>query len=204
MNTKSKSIIRPVIVLAGFSLVLSAVYFLAITYGMKNLQLFAFMIIAIPSICVAISAFLCGYNAPEWKWKRGILIGIVLAVLTYGVGTFSTNIFNVSPDSLSKQDALMSELYDELDRKAYEAMLEQGLISKGEEIYSGPVEGNSPHMDSDVAYSELYVGLSKSDTASEILSAVINTLLAVGAGFAGAKAKMHLNKRKERQNLTNR
>lgn len=199
MNTKSKSMIRTAVVLAGFSLVLLAVYFLTITYGMKNLQLFAFMIIAIPSICVAIAAFLCGFGTPEWKWKKGIFIGIVLAVLTYGIGTFSTSIFNVSSDSLSEQDALMNELYDELDRKAYEAMLEQGLISEGEEIYSGPVEGDSPDADSDIAYSELYVGLSKSDTTSEILSAVINTLLAVGAGFAGAKVKVHLSKRREGQ-----
>lgn len=189
MNMKSKSIARTAIALTVFSLVLLTLYYYAFTYTMKNLNLFAFMIIGAPGICLMAAAFLCGYFESEWNWKRSLLVGIILAALTFCIGTLSTNIFHVSPDSLSEQEALMNELYEELDRKAYEAMLEQGLISEGEKIYSSPLESNSPGTDSEIAYSELYVGLGKSDTVSEILSIIIHILLAAGAGFAGARVK---------------
>lgn len=202
MNTQPKIIMKTIAVLMGFASILFAVYYLAITFGMGNLQLFAFMVIIIPSVSVVGAAFICGYIVPKWNWKRSLCIGLILAALIYGVGTFSTSIFNVAPDAISEQDKQMDKLYDELDRKAYEAMLEQGLISEGEKIYSGPVDGNAPDTnpkdksDNDIAYSELYVGLTKSDTTSEILSAALNVLLAFGAGLAGIKVKMLSDKRK--------
>jgi len=189
MNMKSKSIARTAIVLIIFSLVIVALHYYALTYAIKNLNLFAFMLIGAPGICIVAAAFLCGYFATEWNWKRSLLVGVMLAALTFCIGTLSTSIFHVSPDSLSEQDALMNELYEELDRKAYEAMLEQGLISEGEKIYSAPLESNSPDIDSEIAYSELYVGITESNTASEILSIIIHILLAAGASFAGAKVK---------------
>lgn len=203
MNVKSKNLIIIITVLLGFTISLLAIYYLALTYSIGNLQLFAFIVLVIPSVFIMGVAFIFGFFMPGWSWKKGVFNSILLALLTYAIGTFSISTFNMASDSISKQDEHMDMLYDELDKKAYAAMIEQGIISEGEEISSGPVGGDSPDAASKdtsngkIAYSEVYVGLGESDTISEILSIILHILLALGTGFAGAKVKLLSDKRKE-------
>ena len=81
-----------------------------------------------------------------------------------------------SASHLSPNDELMDELYDELDKKAYEYMLEQGLISEGEEIY---------------------VGIQKSDPVTDLIGNVITFLVAYGLSYAGWKVSNKKNKREK-------
>ena len=92
-------------------------------------------------------------------------------------------------------DELMDELYDELDKKAYEYMLEQGLISEGEEIHGGDktIGGEDSENkkenenNNEIASTEIYVGIQKSDPVTELIGNVITFLVAFGLSYAGYK-----------------
>lgn len=78
-------------------------------------------------------------------------------------------------------------------------MLEQGLISEGEEIYGGDKSiGNKDETgnteddtgnDSEIVSSEMYVGIQKSDPVTELIGNVITFLVAYGLSFTGYKIK---------------
>ncbi len=99
------------------------------------------------------------------------------------------------------EDEFMNELYDELDKQAYAYMLEQGLISEGDKIYAGEknygFENNGAENagkgingeTTEIASSEMYVGIQKSDSATELIGNIVTFFIAFGAGMAGSKIK---------------
>ena len=74
-------------------------------------------------------------------------------------------------------------------------MLEQGLISEGEEIYGGDktIGGESSENakenidDNEIASTEMYVGIQKSDPVTELIGNIITFLIAYGLSYAGYK-----------------
>lgn len=132
-------LIIPVVIAAGL---IFAVNFAAVKYCMENINVFAAMTLIVPVVIVAAAAFAEGVQI-KWNWKKGLCIALVLTLVSFGIERMVVKISgNQLPDLISgvtassgqPSDELMAEIYDELDKKAYEYMLEQGLISEGDEI----------------------------------------------------------------------
>lgn len=186
------------------------VNYLAVTFCVGNLGLFTMLVLVVPILCIAIVSFVIGYRI-KWTWKYGICIAIILTLLSWGASQMTVFMAGNMFDSLTaadephqdisenQNDELMDELYSELDKKAYEYMLEQGLISEGEEIYGGDKSiGNKDETgnteddtgnDSEIVSSEMYVGIQKSDPVTELIGNIITFLVAYGLSFTGYKIK---------------
>lgn len=187
--------------------VLWAVNYIAVTYCIGNLKMFTALVLVVPVICVAAEAFFIGYQT-EWNWKKTICVSLVLTMLSAGMSQFAVFMAGDKLDYIgsgelqentadSSEDELMQELYAELDKMAYEYMLEQGLISEGEEIYAGEETMNGKATDhreekdatagDEIVSSEMYVGIQKSDPVTELIGNVMTFLVAFGSGMAGNK-----------------
>ena len=206
MNAKNRgaekektNMVRIIIVLAGFAALLFGTNLFNLTYGIKNLSIFTFVMIVVPILYIIIAGFLLGYLS-LWSIKKGICFALILTFLSWGISSLAATI--ISPESITAQvqtqDEIMSELYDELDRKAYEMMLEQGLIEEGDVITHEPAMGAIPES-IDGEYSEMYVGIVESDPTMELMSIILDFIFAFGAGFAGYKVK-NMVKKKRLQN----
>lgn len=187
--------------------VLLLINYVAVTYCVRNLQLFTALVLVVPIICIAAISFIIGYRI-KWNWKYGICIALILTLISWGTSQIivlvaGNDLSSIEeselPDNSPKtpNDELMDELYDELDKKAYEYMLEQGLISEGEEIYGGDktIGGESSENakekgnidDIEIASTEMYVGIQKSDPVTELIGNIITFLIAYGLSYAGYK-----------------
>ena len=187
--------------------VLLLINYVAVTYCVGNLQLFTALVLVVPIICIAAISFIIGYRI-KWNWKYGICIALILTLISWGTSQIivlvaGNDLSSIEeselPDNSPKtpNDELMDELYDELDKKAYEYMLEQGLISEGEEIYGGDktIGGETSENakekgnidDNEIASTEMYVGIQKSDPVTELIGNIITFLIAYGLSYAGYK-----------------
>ena len=200
---KSKgSILKIVIVFAGFAALLFVTTLLTLTHGINNLSTFAFMMIAVPITYIIVAGFLLGLFS-ECSIKKGICFALILGCLSWGISNLSTRL--ISPENMlsqaPSQDDIMSQIYDELDRQAYEHMLEAGIIQEGDVITRGPAVGGVPEGfvvpgSEGGDYSEVFTGIVKSDPTSEALGVILNLALAFGAIIAGSKVKSAINKKK--------
>lgn len=229
-----KKVIFVAVVLLITAMVLLGINYCAVKFCMGNLSLFTVMILVVPMVCIAITAFILGFFT-KWNWKKEILIALLLTLISFGTGQITTV---MAGDSLSEmnigelqsemvgnktentgknmkasteenteentEDEFMNELYDELDKQAYAYMLEQGLISEGDEIYAG--EGNYGFGNSgagsngaentgtgimgettEIASSEMYIGIQKSDSTTELIGNIVAFFIAFGACVVGSK-----------------
>ena len=191
---RNNSIGKTAIALAELASLLFGTYYINLTCFTSNISLFAFIMIAVPSIYVLISGFILGYIS-VWNIKRALCLSAVLALLVWGVGGLCAKI--ISPvNNPSRQEAIMEELYEELDRQAYEYMLKEGIIKDGDIIMGGPPVG-APKNDGtrggsgeEGGYSELYVGITEADPASVLSGVILDFAVAFGAQFAGYKVKI--------------
>jgi len=193
MKSSNRGIINILVVFIITAALLVGARFIAVTYCMGNLSLFSFMVIFVPYIFIAAAAFVLGLLL-NWNWKKGICIALALAAISFGTGYA----ISATVDVTEGNDALMNEIYDQLDEEAYKYMLEQGLISEDDELFS---EDMGDLSDGDIAYSEMYVGTQESDPASEAINIVISIALAFVSGFAGAKVRAIDEKRKTSMNF---
>ena len=187
--------------------ILLLINYVAVTCCIGNLQLFTALVLVVPIICIAAVSFIIGYRI-KWNWKYGICIALILTLISWGTSQIivlvaGNDLSSIEeselPDNSPKtpNDELMDELYDELDKKAYEYMLEQGLISEGEEIYGGDktIGGETSENakekgnidDNEIASTEMYVGIQKSDPVTELIGNIITFLIAYGLSYAGYK-----------------
>ena len=206
---KSNNLVFVIVSIFAATCVLLLINYVAVTYCVRNLQLFTALVLVVPIICIAAISFIIGYRI-KWNWKYGICIALILTLISWGTsqlvifvagndlsGIKESELQDNSPKT--PNDELMDELYDELDKKAYEYMLEQGLISEGEEIYGGDKSignkdetGNTENDtgdDSEIVSTEMYVGIQKSDPVTELIGNIITFLVAYGLNFAGYKIK---------------
>ncbi len=194
-------LLLPVVVAAGL---IFAANFAAVKYCAENINVFAAMMLIVPVVIVAVAAFAEGVQI-KWSWKKGLCIALVLTLVSVGIermvvavsGNQLSNLTSgVTASSGQPSDELMAELYDELDRKAYEYMLDQGLISEGDEIQGGDQitpnqnqSGNEGTSDNGELRGETYVGIQAADPTTELLGNLLILLVAFGASFAGSKAQ---------------
>ncbi len=185
--------------------ILWLINYLAVTYCIEKLKLFTALVLVVPTVCIAIAAFLIGYQI-KWNCKRGICISLVLTLISFGMSQIAVVMAGDKLDNIGTEeilentqntynDELVGELYEELDKKAYEYMLSQGLISEGEEIYGGEgtiggiahdnSEKNDDTFDEQIVNSKLYVGIHKSDPATEFIGNVMTFFVALFFSFAG-------------------
>ena len=185
--------------------VLLLINYVAVTYCVGNLQLFTALVLVVPIICIAAISFIIGYRI-KWNWKYGICIALILTLISWGTSQLIVLMAGNDLDSNGEielqdnsQNAPNDELYDELDKKAYEYMLEQGLISEGEEIFGGDITvdgkgsdgntGNNIVNQDEIASTEMYVGIQMSDPVTELIGNIITFFVAYGLNFVGYKAK---------------
>lgn len=197
--------------------ILLLINYVAVTCCLGNLQLFTALVLVVPIICIAAVSFIIGYRI-KWNWKYGICIAFILTLISWGTSQLIVLMAGNDLDSNGEielqdnsqnapNDELMDELYDELDKKAYEYMLEQGLISEGEEIYGGDktIGGEDSENkkenenNSEIASTEIYVGIQKSDPVTELIGNVITFLVAYGLSYAGWKVS---NKKSKREKIS--
>lgn len=204
---KSNNLVFVIVSIFAATCVLLLINYVAVTYCVGNLQLFTALVLVVPIICIAAISFIIGYRI-KWNWKYGICIALILTLISWGTSQIivlvaGNDLSSIEeselPDNSPKtsNDELMDELYDELDKKAYEYMLEQGLISEGEEIYGGDktIGGESSENakekgnidDNEIASTEMYVGIQKSDPVTELIGNIITFLIAYGLSYAGYK-----------------
>ena len=179
--------------------------YVAVTCCIGNLQLFTALVLVVPIICIAAVSFIIGYRI-KWNWKYGICIALILTLISWGTSQLIVLMAGNDLDSNGEielqdnsQNAPNDELYDELDKKAYEYMLEQGLISEGEEIFGGDITvdgkgsdgntGNNIVNQDEIASTEMYVGIQMSDPVTELIGNIITFFVAYGLNFVGYKAK---------------
>lgn len=197
--------------------ILLLINYVAVTCCLGNLQLFTALVLVVPIICIAAVSFIIGYRI-KWNWKYGVCIALILTLISWGTSQLIVLMAGNDLDSNGEielqdnsqnapNDELMDELYDELDKKAYEYMLEQGLISEGEEIYGGDktIGGEDSENkkenenNNEIASTEIYVGIQKSDPVTELIGNVITFLVAYGLSYAGWKVS---NKKSKREKIS--
>lgn len=195
--------------------ILLLINYVAVTCCLGNLQLFTALVLVVPIICIAAVSFIIGYRI-KWNWKYGICIALILTLISWGTSQLIVLMAGNDLDSNGKielqnnsqntpNDELMDELYDELDKKAYEYMLEQGLISEGEEIHGGDktIGGEDSENkkenenNNEVASTEIYVGIQKSDLVTKLIGNVITFLVAFGLSYAGYKVSNKKGRREK-------
>lgn len=183
--------------------ILLIINYVAVTCFIGKLELFTILVLVVPMLCVAAVSFIIGYRI-KWKWKRGILIALVLTLISWGTSRLTVFMAGNRLNSVGEaetwdnslntsNDELMDELYNELDKKAYEYMLEQGLISEGEEIFSDDKTADSKDFgdkkedvnNDEIASSKMYMGVQKSDPVTEVIGNIITFLIAYGLSFFG-------------------
>lgn len=167
-----KKVIFAAVVLLITAMVLLEINYCAVKFCMGNLSLFTVMILVVPMVCVAVAALILGFYT-KWNWKKEILVALLLTLISFGAGQITTVMAGDSLNETNKEDDLMNELYDELDKQAYAYMLEQGLISEGEVT--------------EIANSEMYVGIQKSDSTTELIGNIVAFFIAFGACVVGSK-----------------
>ncbi len=185
MNKNKKNLILAVLTMVITGGILLLINYFAVTYCMENLSMFTVLIVVVPIIGVGIAAFIIGVLI-KWNVKKSICIAGILTLISFGTGQ------TIEPQSVlndSSEDELMEELYTELDEKAYEYMLEAGLIMEGERIYSEEGVNNDVFNNSEIAYSGMYVGIQKADPATELLGNILTFFITFGLNFAGGSVK---------------
>ena len=201
--------------------ILLLINYVAVTCCIGNLQLFTALVLVVPIICIVAVSFIIGYRI-KWNWKYGICIALILTLISWGTSQLIVLMAGNDLDSIGEielqdnsqnasNDELMDELYDELDKKAYEYMLEQGLISEGEEIFGGDKTvdgkdsdgntGNSIVNQNEIASTEMYIGIQMSDPVTELIGNIITFLVAYGLIFVGYKAKSKKGMQEKKTNL---
>ena len=189
--------------------ILLLINYVAVTCCLGNLKLFTALVLVVPILCIAAVSFIIGYRI-KWNWKYCIFIALILTLISWGTSQLIVLMAGNDLDSIGEielqdnsqnasNDKLMDKLYDELDKKAYEYMLEQGLISEGEEIFGGDITvdgkgsdgntGNNIVNQDEIASTEMYVGIQMSDPVTELIGNIITFFVAYGLNFVGYKAK---------------
>lgn len=210
---KTNNLVFLIVSMIATACVLLLINYVAVACCVGNLQLFTALVLIVPIICIAAVSFIIGYRM-KWNWKYGICIALTFTLISWGTSQITVLMAGNDLDGIGEvelqdnpqntpNNELMDELYNELDKKAYEYMLEQGLISEGEEIYGGEKtiggeEANDEKDDdvtNEIASSEMYMGIQKSDSVTELIGNIITFFIAYGLSFTGYK----VNKRNERE-----
>lgn len=212
---KINDLVFVTVLVFAMACMLLLINYVAVTCCIGNLQLFTALVLVVPIICIAAVSFIIGYRI-KWNWKYGICIALILTLISWGTSQLIVLMAGNNLDSNGEielqdnsqntpNDELMDELYDELDKKAYEYMLEQGLISEGEEIHGGDktIGGEDSENkkenenNNEVASTEIYVGIQKSDPVTELIGNVITFLVAFGLSYAGYKVSNKKGRREK-------
>ena len=212
---KINDLVFVTVLVFAMACMLLLINYVAVTCCIGNLQLFTALVLVVPIICIAAVSFIIGYRI-KWNWKHGICIALILTLISWGTSQLIVLMAGNDLDSNGEielqdnsqnapNDELMDELYDELDKKAYEYMLEQGLISEGEEIYGGDKTIGGEDSESkkenennnEIASTEIYVGIQKSDPVTELIGNVITFLVAYGLSYTGWKVSNKKDKQEK-------
>lgn len=179
---------------------------------MGRISLMAFVVINLicPSLIIIIANAVINYDKSS-TIKKCLLHAVVLAALSLTVNLGATqlvgdkavdNLIGSEKTENKESEEPDQEIMDELDRQARQKMIDEGLISEDEEIYSEPY-GNSQKIDggdeSDEANRQLTgtwdVQVEKENTLSTVTGALLDIVLAFIGGMAGAT----IRKRKHQQ-----
>lgn len=165
----------------------------------EKMSLMAFVVInlVLPALIIIIANGVINYGK-ESSVKKCLLHAVILAMLSLVINLGATQIIGdqviddvIESTQVGSSESIEQELLDELDRQARQKMIEEGLISEDEIIYSEPfisggeVEGDA--MVNGQLTGTWDVQIEKENTLSTVTGAILDILLAFVGGVIGAK-----------------
>lgn len=180
--------------------------------GKTSLMMFVIINLVCPSLIIIIANAVINYDEKS-TMKKCLLHAVILAVLSLAINLGATQVIgdkavenligseetggNGGKDSNNPDQEIM----DELDRQARQKMIDEGLISEDEEIYSKPY-GNSEKIDGSDDASGTDSGLTgtwdvqveKENALSTVTGSLLDIVLAFIGGMAGAQMKKRKKK----------
>lgn len=176
--------------------------------GEISLIMFVIVNLILPSLVIIVSNALINYDISS-NIRRCLLHAVVLAMISMIINLGTTQIMGnkvdafIESEEAGKNEEYNQEILDELDRQAREEMINRGLISEDEEIYSEPYTNNGDSDvkdESDISDEQLTgtwdVQIEKENTLSTVTGIFFDILLA----FIGGMLGMKLSNKKEKLN----
>lgn len=174
-----------------------------LVYGVVgDISLMAFVVLnlVLPSFIIIVANAVINYSK-KGTVKRCLVHAVVLAVLSMVINLSATGIVGdqaidnlVETEIINNNEGPSQEIMDELDRLARQKMIEEGLISEDEIIYSEPyvVNGNVGGENGNGLAGEQLAGtwdvqIEKENTLSTITGVLLDILLAFIGGVIGMK-----------------
>lgn len=191
--------------ITGIALILTRVLVYSIT-GEIGMTAFVIINLLLPSLIIIIANGVINYDNGS-NIKKCLLHAVILAMLSLVINLGSTKVMGnkvmdnlIESEQIGTSEGVESELLDELDRQARQKMLEEGLISEDDEIYSEPyVNSEEVEEENDSVLSEGQltgtwdVQIEKENTLSTITGAILDILLA----FIGGALSLKFREKKE-------
>lgn len=170
--------------------------------GSIGLVTFVVINLVLPSVIIMIANAVINYGKGG-TIKKCLLHAVILAALSLAINLGTTQIMgNNAVENLiasegntdEADEGADQEIMDELDRQARQKMIDEGLISEDEEIYSEPY-GNSEKIDgtdkedgSDQQLTGTWdVQIEEENPLSTATGAILDILLAFLGGMIGLK-----------------
>lgn len=165
-----------------------------------NLLVFMIVNIVIPSLIVIIASGIIHYGN-KGTVKKCLLNAVALAMLSLLVnfgatGLMGTQMKNYLLEKEEEQNLGGSdlEIFEELDRQARQKMLDEGLISEGDEIYSEPFMGSNysneiseKPLESEKLTGTWDVQMEGESMSSTVTGVILDIVLAFISGLVAAK-----------------
>lgn len=179
--------------------------------GDISLMTFVALNLVLPSLIIIVANAVINYSKKATV-KRCLGHAVILAMLSMVINLGATGIVGdqvidnlIENETINNNEGASQEILDELDRLARQKMIEEGLISEDEIIYSEPYIVNEKgygEKDSSLAGEQLTgmwdVQIEKENTLSTITGALLDILLAFIGGVVGWKLsnkKKNLNEK---------
>lgn len=192
-----KNIITYIVSFVGLVLARVLVYNVV---GEISLMAFVVLNLVPPSLIIIVANAVINYSK-EGTVKRCLMHAVVLALLSMVINLCATRIVGdqaidnlIETETINNNEGPSQEILDELDRLARQKMIEEGLISEDEIIYSEPyiVDENVDGENGNSLANEQLTGtwdvqIEKENTLSTITGAFLDILLAFIGGVVGLK-----------------
>lgn len=173
--------------------------------GGTNLVAFVMINLMLPSLIIMIANGVINYSTGS-SIKKCLLHAVILAMLSLVVNLGATALVGnqvvdmVESEETGYDESVNQELLDELDKQARQKMIDEGLISEDDEIYSEPFVNSGETGESVVSDGGMTgtwdTQIEKENPLSTITGAFLDVLLAFVSGMISVK----IRKKKEERN----
>jgi len=160
-----------------------------LTYSMvgeMSLMTFAFINLLPPTLIITIANFIIQYRK-KTSVKGCFLHAFFLALLSLTINMAATEVVGEQVIDNAIESEANQEIWDELDRLARQKMIEEGLITEDEIIYSEPYIGGNSGTNSEQLVGTWDVQIEKENALSMLTGGVLDIILSFVGGMLGMK-----------------